>query len=704
MKDQDTARAETNWLVSRIERDPEGMKKPRKLPCTKTGAGPLDRVIAATLTATEARDAVGKLNDRADDLTSYEVGYLARKGSKDVGLDFDHILQKDGSLKDWGKKLIGDDPVELRVTPSGFGLRAIVPRQEGDDWSAEVDMLPGEKTFGGLGFQGDESRFFTVPGKVWRKGDPNFDTGPFKRRVQAAIRDLQRKAAQRPAKPKAKAILASGRGGFEGLRPDDKDWMLIDALSFIDSLDGYDDWLHLSMAAHASGAPRAFEIWDQWCRTLPGYDEDENAKKWETFQRAGNGSGRPVTVGSILGEAKARGWNWQQALRAMRAGPEQLDVSEDDAIPNAGADELPHKERDSEFEFDAVGDMEYREPEYVVGDLIETESLGLIFGDPGGGKSFLAIDMGLCVATGTPFHGKEVKKGPVIMIAGEGHNGLARRFAAWAKQKGLNLARAPLFVSRRAGQFLDQASAKAVFNAVDRLAKQHGIPRLIIVDTVARNFGAGDENSTMDMGMFVTAMDGLKTRYPGTTVMLVHHTGHFNKNRARGATALNGAIDFEYRVEAENKVVTVTNTKMKDGPQPGTMHFTLESVQLEGKATGAVLRSTEAPPHVVTHTPTQKLALAAYEDAAREHGIWKEAEDGIETFEGVHVDNWRDAFYPKHTGDTPAGKRQAFHRARRELVEMEEMRVQNDIYVATSRTTHGMLKAARMIKNPRKQA
>ncbi|MFH5772695.1 AAA family ATPase [Paracoccus sp. NGMCC 1.201697] len=701
MKDHHAAKAETNWLVSRIDRDPDSNKKPRKSPCTKIGAGPIDRLIAAVLTREEARAAVAKLNDGADALCSYEVGYLARVGSADVGIDLDYVLNADGSLKEWGRNLIGEDPIELRVTPSGLGLRAILPRGEGDDWSVELDLLPGNKTFGGIGFQGSESRFFTVPEKVWREGDPNFDTGPFKRRVQALIRDLQAKRANAP-KAKPKAIIASGRGGFDGLQPDEKDWMLADALSFIDSFANYDEWLALSMAAHASGAPHAFDIWDHWCRALPSYDEDENAKKWETFQRGGNGSGKPVTVGSILGAAKARGWDWQQALRTMRGGPEQQDVAEDDAIPNAGAAELPHKERDTEFEFDAVGDLEYREPEYVVGDLIETESLGLIFGDPGGGKSFLAIDMGLCVAIGTPFHGKEVRKGPVIMIAGEGHNGLARRFAAWAKDKGLNLDHAPLFVSRRAGQFLDQASANAVCKAVDKLAKQHGTPRLIIVDTVARNFGAGDENSTMDMGMFVTAMDGLKTRYPGSTVMLVHHTGHFNKNRARGATALNGAIDFEYRVEAENKVVTVTNTKMKNGPQPGPMHFTLEGVQLEGKATGAVLRSSEAPPHVVTHTPTQKLALATYEDAAREHGIWKEAEDGTETFEGVHVENWRDAFYPKHTGDTPAGKRQAFHRARRELVEMAEMRVSNDIYVTTSRTTHGMLKAARMIQRDKR--
>jgi hypothetical protein len=96
--------------------------------------------------------------------------------------------------------------------------------------------------------------------------------------------------------------------------------------------------------------------------------------------------------------------------------------------------ELPKKPQ--EFAFVAVGDLEYRPPEYIVDELIEAETLGLIFGDPACGKSFLAVDIALSVATGTQFHGKDVRQGSVFFIAGEGHNGLARRFEAWSKDKG----------------------------------------------------------------------------------------------------------------------------------------------------------------------------------------------------------------------------------------------------------------------------
>lgn len=92
------------------------------------------------------------------------------------------------------------------------------------------------------------------------------------------------------------------------------------------------------------------------------------------------------------------------------------------------------------LQFVPVADLKYRAPEYIIAELFEADTLGLIFGDPGCGKSFLAVDIALSVATGTPFHGRDTKQGSVFFIAGEGHNGLARRFAAWSHARGVSLA------------------------------------------------------------------------------------------------------------------------------------------------------------------------------------------------------------------------------------------------------------------------
>src|SRR6516225_11927406 len=68
-------------------------------------------------------------------------------------------------------------------------------------------------------------------------------------------------------------------------------------------------------------------------------------------------------------------------------------------------------------------------------------------------------------------------------------------------------------------------------------------PRLLILDTLARCFGAGDENSTGDMGVFIASLDRLRADFPQLTILIVHHSGKDDTKGARGSTALKGAAD-----------------------------------------------------------------------------------------------------------------------------------------------------------------
>lgn len=327
-------------------------------------------------------------------------------------------------------------------------------------------------------------------------------------------------------------------------------------------------------------------------------------------------------------------------------------------------------QQSNEFRFVAVGDLQYRAPEYLVEGLIETETLGLLFGDPGCGKSFVAADLGLSVATGAPFHGRKVKQGAVFLIAGEGHNGLTRRFAAWAKERGQGIKNAPLFMSNRPAQFLDADSASSVVEAVTELAATHGEPALIEIDTLARNYGPGDENSTSDMGAFVAAVDDLKARFPGCAVLIVHHSGHGDKQRARGAMALKGALDCEYRVEKSEDVIRLVNTKMKDAEPPAPIAFNLKSVDLGGGASSAVLIETEAQARTKPLSKNLTLARETFIEAA--NGETKP----------VHLGRWQTLFLARHTGDNADSKGRAFRRARADLADLGILSAHHDYYRA----------------------
>ena len=335
------------------------------------------------------------------------------------------------------------------------------------------------------------------------------------------------------------------------------------------------------------------------------------------------------------------------------------------------------------FNLVQIGDLELTEPEYLIDGLIETETLSLIFGDPGCGKSFLALDVAMCIAAGVPFHGHDVRQGAVVYMAGEGHNGITRRLKALSKQHGIDPSLLPMFVSERAANFLDANTMEAVGLACDSVRAAHGEPALIVVDTVARSFGSGDENSTQDMNNFICAVDDLKARYPGATIILVHHTGHGDKQRARGAMALKGALDAEYRIEKSSDVVSMTTTKMKDADEPDPIAFKLVDVSLgitkRGEPYGsAVLELTDAPVKKGGDklTANQKLAISTCRTAAENHAVM---DDGA--FRGVHLDHWREEFMAKHTGDKPDTKRKSFNRAREALVASGMMDVNNDMYI-----------------------
>lgn len=57
----------------------------------------------------------------------------------------------------------------------------------------------------------------------------------------------------------------------------------------------------------------------------------------------------------------------------------------------------------------------------------------------------------------------------------------------------------------------------------------------------------------------------------------------------------------------------------------------------------------------------------------------------MERSASVHVDVWRQHFYADHPADTEAGKRQAFHRARKDLIEHGKISVVDNIYSVTER-------------------
>jgi len=234
------------------------------------------------------------------------------------------------------------------------------------------------------------------------------------------------------------------------------------------------------------------------------------------------------------------------------------------------------------FGFITAGEIvrEAKPPDYLIPGFLERDSLAQLVGKPRCGKSLQALDWCACVATGSAWNGKPIQAQPAVYICGEGRNGIARRLKAWEIEHRTELKDAPLFISTSAAHLLNQETAAEVFHCIKETSETP--PGLIVIDTLARNFG-GNENSTEDMSALIKNMDDFLREPFGACVMIVHHTGHAARDTGRGSSAMIGAIDASYHMRQNAPgLVTLSPVKIKDGELPADVLQEIKAIEMPG--------------------------------------------------------------------------------------------------------------------------
>lgn len=285
-------------------------------------------------------------------------------------------------------------------------------------------------------------------------------------------------------------------------------------------------------------------------------------------------------------------------------------------------------------------------PEYLIQGIIEVGTTNALIGPSGAGKTFVALDMALCIATGKPWNGHEVKKpGPVLILAGEGRIGMRRRIKAWCTHHNIETEQIQnIFISEHIIPLNGQE------NNVDAIVKEvemSGIkPAWVLIDTLARHM-EGDENSTRDMSAFINQIDNLCDRLH-CSVQIVHHTGYNNNDRGRGSSALKAALDSEILCNKNS----LCWTKQKDGLTPSPLDFKLVDVVVYDNDDGdAPIIS--AVLEYAGHTAAQKSdQLTSYEKMALDalHGIASSQDNELRF---IDEREWRQAFFGMRRTEKP---------------------------------------------------
>jgi len=353
---------------------------------------------------------------------------------------------------------------------------------------------------------------------------------------------------------------------------------------------GFTTWLRIGFACHhqTGGADIGEDLWDFYSSKLDNYDPREVADKYPTLDWRKMRT--PVTWASVLklynelqGSIDVAAVADAQLGIEAEPEPEPLVEGVSDISDNPDS---PQDKAWAYLETHGLTPTQLRAAlapvDWVVRDLVPSDTVGFLYGPPSSYKSFVAFDVALCVASGEAWHGNELcRPGGVMVIAGEGQGGLGRRWAAWEQVSGADLSGLPLVASRGAF-YLDTPEGLQEATTLGRaLEVAHGVDlQLLVIDTLARNT-AGDENKAQDVAAIVKAADTLRDTF-GCAVMLVHHSGKNLDNGMRGSSGLLGAADWVYLVNkvAEN-CCSVECQKTKDAKEPDERFFRSREIVIE---------------------------------------------------------------------------------------------------------------------------
>jgi len=319
--------------------------------------------------------------------------------------------------------------------------------------------------------------------------------------------------------------------------------------------------------------------------------------------------------------------------------------------------------------------------EWIIQNVLPARAFSILVGPPGSYKSFVALDIAEAIATGRTWMGNQVSSpGAVLYIAGEGFGGLGARIMS-TKINHNTKDGAEIFVIRHQ---LNLRSSSDDFNilmeSIDDLIQRTGIDlRLIMIDTLARSFGGGNENDSSDMGAWIHNC-GRMQRKLDCALMAMHHSGKDIMKGARGHSSLLGAVDTQLELqklqmdEPKDGVAgrgVITLSKSKDGQD--NLKFGFEMIHIDiggslnlGKSTSLGVRedqsmideqykTTPKPPSRTGAGGVQKVSLDALHKAIAEHGEMRTI-DGKRN-KSILVEQWRQAFEAAQTDKTGIKKR-----------------------------------------------
>lgn len=208
-------------------------------------------------------------------------------------------------------------------------------------------------------------------------------------------------------------------------------------------------------------------------------------------------------------------------------------------------------------------------PEPLIDGVLTRHSYAILRGRDGTYKSFTALDWALCLATGKPWQGHHAQQARALYIAGEGAYSMAQRLRAW--ETAWRTTVSPERFTLRQSSVNMRKEGPEFDDLLHRITE--GGYGLVIVDTLRRASGGADEN-TSEMGTIVDNLERVKRATNNGSVLAIAHTGKADED-TRGFSGIEDDADIVWHAkrDAETDAFTLSNKKMKDGPDGLTLNL-----------------------------------------------------------------------------------------------------------------------------------
>jgi hypothetical protein len=441
----------------------------------------------------------------------------------------------------------------------------------------------------------------------------------------------------------------------------------------------WDEWNNIGMATWRAtdGDGAGFAAFDAWSQRAVGkYNAHTTAERWAHYFKS---PPNQIGAGSLFFRANEASPGWREAYEEPQPQPQ----------PQPEPEPQP-----DEFSFKWHGDVDPNDSRpWLVRDLIPEVGSGLVSGQWGTYKTFMVLDLGHSVMTGTTFLDFEVMRpGGVLFIALEGANEVAIRLQGVIDHKG-KLTKAPFVWIETCPPLINKNAVSVLSRMAERAAAQlrerFDLPlSAIFIDTVVAGAGYTKDGQENDAASNQAMMRTLAqvARNAGCFVFGVDHFGKNVDTGTRGSSTKEAAADVVLVLLGEKNVAgEISNTRLairkrRGGSNGAEFPFKPRVVDMGTDKFGVQITTL-----VLDWGATNAAPKAAKDDWGSGKGLklLRQAMMGLLVDCGVEIRPWaegptvraldaelvRAEFYKGYfaEGVTPVAKqtarRQAFHRA-----------------------------------------